>query len=219
MEINQLAEEERPREKLLQYGSSYLNDTELIAIILGSGIKGKGIMQLAREIVRIIDRSGDSLDIRTLMDVNGLGIAKASLIMAALEFSRRRFQPSLKRIHLPSDVLPTLAHYADRTQEHFICISLNGAYEILQERVVSIGLVNRTMVHPREVFSDPIKDRATAIICAHNHPSGNTEPSQEDRDVTKMLRQAGKVLGIELLDHIIFSQKGYYSFAENNELV
>lgn len=97
-------------------------------------------------------------------------------------------------------------------------LSLNGAYEISHIRVVSIGLVNRTMVHPREVFAQPVQDRAAAVICAHNHPSGNTEPSKEDEDVTKLLKNAGKLLGIELLDHIIFSTKGYYSFAENGKL-
>jgi DNA repair protein RadC len=107
---------------------------------------------------------------------------------------------------------------ADRKQEHFLCISLNGAYEVIAVRTVSVGLVNKTQVHPREVFADPLTDRATAIIVAHNHPTGNLTPSKEDIAITRQLKSAGEILGIKLLDHIIFSHKGYYSFMENNEL-
>jgi DNA repair protein RadC len=111
-------------------------------------------------------------------------------------------------------VLPLIRHYADRRQEHFLCVSLNGANEIIATRVVSVGLVNKTQVHPREVFADPITDRASAVIVAHNHPSGSLEPSKEDIDITGQLRSAGEILGIRLLDHVIFNSKGYYSFLE-----
>ena len=186
--------------------------------MLGSGIRGKNIFALADEIVHQIDSRGMNMGIEELIKTDGLGLAKATTLAASFEFARRRLLPSTMRIRFPKDILPAVAHYADRPQEYFICLSLNGAHEITHTRVVSIGLVNRTMVHPREVFSDPIKDRAAAIICAHNHPSGSTEPSKEDRDVTEMIKQAGKILGIELLDHIIFSPRGYYSFAERKEL-
>jgi DNA repair protein RadC len=111
-------------------------------------------------------------------------------------------------------VLPLIRHFADRKQEHFICVSLNGANEIIATRVVSVGLVNKTQVHPREVFADPITDRASAVIVAHNHPSGSLEPSKEDIDITARLKSAGEILGIRLLDHVIFNSKGYYSFLE-----
>jgi len=218
MNIKTLPLEERPREKLLSCGAAYLSDVELMAVMLGSGIKGKGIFELSDEIVKLIDTQGGRIGLEDMLKVDGLGLAKATTLSASFEFMRRLLLPTAQRIRFPRDILPAVSHYADRPQEYFICISLNGAHEITHTRVVSIGLVNRTMVHPREVFADPIKDRAAAIICAHNHPSGSTEPSKEDREVTEMIKQAGKILGIELLDHIIFSRRGYYSFAEKKEL-
>jgi len=107
---------------------------------------------------------------------------------------------------------------ADRKQEHFLCISLNGANEVIATRTISVGLVNKTQVHPREVFADPITDRASAIIIAHNHPTGGLAPSKEDIEITMRLKKAGETLGIKLLDHIIFSHKGHYSFLENNDI-
>ena len=107
---------------------------------------------------------------------------------------------------------------ADRKQEHFLCISLNGAYEVIAVRTVSVGLVNKTQVHPREVYADPLTDRATAIIVAHNHPTGSLTPSKDDIIITRQLKSAGETLGIRLLDHIIFGHKGYYSFQESDRL-
>lgn len=145
-------------------------------------------------------------------------MAKATLIAAALEFARRRIRPEGLKISFPADVLPLIQNYADRKQEHFICVSINGANEVIKSRVVSVGLVNKTQVHPREVFADPITDRASGIIAAHNHPNGSLSPSNEDIEITKQLKFAGETLGIRLLDHIIFNHKGYYSFLESGEL-
>ncbi len=111
-----------------------------------------------------------------------------------------------------------LMHYADRKQEHFLCASINGANEILNIRVVSIGLIDRSPVHPREVFADALADRASAVIVAHNHPSGGLEPSPADLAITAQLKAAGAILGIELLDHIIFNRAGYFSFLEAGTL-
>lgn len=147
-----------------------------------------------------------------------MGPAKATLIKSAMEFSRRRIKPEGLKISFPPDVLPLIRHYADRKQEHFICVSLNGANEVITSRVVSVGLVNKTQVHPREVFADPITDRASAIIVAHNHPAGKLTPSREDEEITKRLKQAGETLGIKLLDHIIFNHKSYYSYLEDGAI-
>ena len=159
-----------------------------------------------------------SLNLKELQKIEGVGLAKATLIAAALEFSRRRIRPEGLRISFPPDVMPLIQHYADRKQEHFLCVSLNGANEVIASRVVSVGLVNKTQVHPREVFADPITDRASAIIIAHNHPSGGLKPSKEDIEITKHLKSAGETLGIKLLDHIIFNHKGHYSFLEHGEM-
>lgn len=216
--IKDIPELDRPREKLREKGAEALSDMELLAVLLGSGTRAHDVMKLAERILKTLDESGDKPGLEELQTIEGVGPAKASLIAAALEFARRRIKPEGFRIAFPPDVLPLIRHYADRKQEHFLCTSLNGANEVIATRVVSVGLVNKTQVHPREVFADPITDRATAIIIAHNHPTGDVTPSKDDLEITKRLKAAGETLGIRVLDHIIFSHKGYYSFLENNEI-
>lgn len=121
------------------------------------------------------------------------------------------------KIQTPADLLPHVRHYADRKQEHFLCASINGVNEILNIRVVSIGLIDRTPVHPREVFADALIDRASAIIVAHNHPYSTVSPSAADIEATKQIKQAGEIVGVHLLDHIIFNRQSYYSFLEEVE--
>jgi DNA repair protein RadC len=208
----------RPREKLKEKGPKALSDKELLAILLGSGTQTHDVLTLAGRILKVLDATSANPTLEQLQSIDGIGPAKATTILAALEFARRRIRPEGFKIGLPPDVLPLIQHMADRKQEHFLCISLNGAYEVIAVRTVSVGLVNKTQVHPREVFADPITDRATAIIVAHNHPTGNLTPSKDDIAITRQLKSAGETLGIRLLDHIIFSHKGYYSFMENNEL-
>jgi DNA repair protein RadC len=218
MEVREMPLQERPRERLSLLGPGHLTDVELLAVLIGSGIKGKGVTTLAREVLSLLDATDYKPRFNTLREISGLGTARAALIAAALEFCRRIFCPEHHKITTPGDVFPIVRHYAGRKQEHFICLSLNGAQEVITKRVISIGLVNKTMVHPREVFAGAVTDRAAAIICAHNHPSGNIEPSHEDRDVTFMLQKAGTIMGIRLLDHVIFSHKEYFSFQEQGEL-
>ncbi len=216
--ILSLPTEERPREKLYFQGVSTLSDAELLAILIGSGTKVARVEKITSLLLDFLDRSNGSITVDELMKIPGIGKAKATLILAALEFSRRSLCPARKRIGFPSDVLPLVSHYANRKQEYFLSISLNGAHEVLAIRVVSIGLVNRSLVHPREVFADPLQDRAAALVIAHNHPSGNLDPSAEDKQVTTRLRNVAELLGIVFLDHIIFSEEGYYSFLEHGEL-
>ena len=175
-------------------------------------------MTLASKLLGILDGAGPAPSIGRLCKVQGVGLAKASLVIAALEFARRRIRPRGVKITFPPDVYPLIRHVADRHQEHFLCVSLNGANEVIAVRTVSVGLVNRALVHPREVYADPITDRASAVIVAHNHPSGNLVPSQDDLDVTRQLGEAGKILGIRLLDHLIFNQSNYYSLLEKGRL-
>jgi DNA repair protein RadC len=210
--------EEKPREMLYSRGPEFLSDKQLLALLLGWGTKGKSVYMLAEEVLGLIDHSRSSVAIEELIGIPGLGKAKAAVIAAALEFSRRRLCPRPNKIAFPSDVLPLIRHFADRKQEHFLCISLNGAHEVTAIRVVSVGLVNRALVHPREVFADPLTDRAASVIVCHNHPSGQVDPSREDREVTARLKAAGTTLGIQLLDHIIFSVHEYFSFLEADEL-
>ena len=216
--IKDLPKKERPREKLLKKGAHSLNDKELLAVILGKGTQKLDVLSIAKKIIKIIDQKGLELSADDLMNIEGIGDAKASLVLAAFEFVRRRIKPEGLKIKFPADVLPLIQHFGDRKQEHFLCVSINGANEVMNVRVISIGLINKSHVHPREVFADVIAERASAIIIAHNHPIGELSPSNEDREITKRIKEAGKILGINLLDHIIFNNKGFVSLAEKGLL-
>lgn len=216
--IAQMAEADRPREKLLSKGAAALSDRELLAVLLGKGTPGMDVMTLAGKLARLIDEKGLRVTAGELMQFEGVGDAKATLVLAAIEFARRRIKPEGLKIETPADLLPHVRHYADRKQEHFLCASINGANEILNIRVVSVGLIDRSPVHPREVFADALVDRASAVIVAHNHPSGGVQPSQSDISITVQLKAAGAILGITLLDHIIFNRTAYFSFLEAGQL-
>lgn len=210
--------QDRPREKLLAKGAGALSDQELLAVLLGKGSAQLDVMTLAAKLARVLDEKGLGVRIEDLTGFDGVGEAKATLVLAAIEFARRRIKPEGLKINTPADVLPLIRHFADRKQEHFLAVTINGANEVLNVRVVSIGLIDRSPVHPREVFADALTDRASGIIVAHNHPAGSLEPSPSDMDATKQIKKAGEIIGIEVLDHIIFNRKGYYSFLESGRL-
>ena len=212
--IKEMPPHKRPREKLIERGAEVLSDVELVAILLGSGTKGKSVFRVAKAILRKLDKEGERLEAKSLIDLEGVGLAKACQILAAFEFSRRRFFRNSVKVRKAQDVLPYLADIASKRQEYFLCISLNGANEVIGSRVVTVGLVNSSQIHPREVFANVISDRAASVILAHNHPSGVLEPSVDDMAVTKQMVGAGELLGIPVLDHIIISPKGYLSFKE-----
>ncbi len=216
--IKDIPDFKRPREKLVAQGPEALSDTELLAILLSSGVRKKNVFQIADSILRRIDRTDRKLSVEVLQEIEGVGPAKACQIMAAVEFVRRRLSRNSIVIRNAKDVVPLIAHIADRKQEHFVCISLNGANEVIGNRVVTVGLLNSTQVHPREVFADVISDRAASVMLAHNHPSGTLKPSQDDIAITKQMVEAGRILGITVLDHIIITQKGYLSFKKKGLL-
>lgn len=215
--INQLAESDRPREKLLRNGPQALSDKELLAILIGKGTVGMDVMTLAGNLARLIDEKGLAVTAEDLAQFEGIGDAKATAILAAIEFARRRIKPEGAKIETPADLLPHVRHYADRKQEHFLCATINGANELLNVRVISIGLVDRSPVHPREVFADAVADRACAVMLAHNHPAGPLQPSDADLETTRRIREAGDIMGIAVLDHLIFNRKGYFSFLEEGK--
>jgi len=205
---------DRPREKLTAKGPEALSDSELLAILLGSGVKGKDVFQVARAILRKLDKDKNKIDVKTLVLIEGVGLARACQIVASFEFARRRILKESIFVQKTEDILPLISYIADKKQEYFLCISLNGANEVIGNRVVTVGLLNTNQVHPREVFVDAISDRAASIIVAHNHPSGILKPSPDDIATTKQLVDAGKILGISVLDHIIITKKGHLSFKE-----
>jgi DNA repair protein RadC len=154
------------------------------------------------------------LTLEHLLAVPGVGLAKAGQILSAFELARRHLLKDMVKITVAQDILPLVADIAGKQQEYFVCISLNGANEVIEKRVVTIGLLDKTSVHPREVFADVIADRAAAVIFAHNHPSGELQPSEADLRMHEQLTEAGKILGIRVIDHMIIARKGYYSFQE-----
>jgi DNA repair protein RadC len=205
---------ERPRERLREWGPAALSDQELLSILLNSGVRGKNVSILAAELLERLDREKEIPSVRELALLTGIGESKASAVVAMLEFGRRKWGMAGTRIKHPADIYNSIRHYADRRQERFICLSLNGAHEVLAIRVVTVGLVNRTIVHPREVFADCLLDRACAVSVAHNHPSGQMLPSAEDDEITLRLKAAADILGLRFLDHIIFCESGYFSYRQ-----
>jgi len=212
--IKDLPEFSRPREKLKEKGAKALSDEELIALILGSGTKGQDVRTMAAEIAKLIADKKGKVTLEELSKVEGIGLAKAAQILASFELARRYMVKETVKVSEAKDVLPLLSDIASKQQEYFICISLNGANEVIEKRIVTIGLLDKSPVHPREVFADVITDRSASIVLAHNHPSGELKPSNSDLKIHDQLVEAGKILGIKILDHIVISKKGYYSFQE-----
>lgn len=219
--MRELDETDRPREKIASRGPESLTDRELIAAIIGRGTKGRDVFDIAGEIADLIKKDPEEIRCQTLSMIHGVGPGKASQIVAAFELARRHMRNSEEsriKVQTPADILPLISDLNGQRQEHFLCITLNGAHEVIATRTITVGLLNHSLVHPREVFADAITDRAAAVICVHNHPSGTLEPSSQDLAITRQLSQAGEILGIRLLDHIIVARSGYLSLKERGLL-
>ncbi len=217
--LNQLYTRDRPREKLLERGPEALKEYELVAALIGRGVPGRDALAIGREVAKLLEEKGlEGLSAERLTAIEGLGEAKAAQILAGIELARRHLQRSGRKIGSAEEVWRELAEYAGKRQEYFLSLTLDGASRIIEKRVVHIGTLNQSLVHPREIFADAVADRAAGVIVAHNHPSGQCFPSEEDRRVTRRLLEAGRLLGIELLDHLILTREGWYSFSEEGEL-
>ncbi|MEA3456275.1 MAG: DNA repair protein RadC, partial [Campylobacterota bacterium] len=212
--IKEMHQYDKPREKLARRGTQALKNEELLSVLLGSGVQGKDVRKLSREIIALFEKDFDVLSLDRLCDIHGLGPAKASQILAAIELSRRYLVQNNRRIASAKDVYEELSSFVNKKQEYFLTITLDGASHIIETRTVFIGTLNQSMVHPREVFADAISDRAAGVIIAHNHPSGTLEASRADIQITQRLKEVAKLVGIELLDHVILASSGYYSFSE-----
>ena len=206
------------REQVLKHGFSYPSDEELVMLILGSGTKKSPVRRLARSVVEALYESDDKNIVPDLLAIKGMGTGKSLAVAAALELGRRRNAHLHSVITQPKDVVPFVKNYSVLPKEHFLCITLNGGHEIIKIRVVSVGTINRTIVHPREIFSEALVENAAAMIVCHNHPSGSCAPSREDIETTKTLIEASKIIGITLLDHIILDRDSYFSFLEHDLL-
>lgn len=209
--IGELDSFDKPREKLLQKGVEALKDYELLAVMLGSGIKGKDIIKLSREIAKLLEDDFSNITLDKLASIHGLGVTKASSILSAIELSKRHLIKQNKKIATARDVFDELAEYRTKQQEYFLALYLNGANHLIETRIITIGTINQTLIHPRELFAPAIELRAASVIVAHNHPSGDLTPSVQDINITKRLRQCGELLGIELIDHVVFTKNDFKS--------
>ncbi|MDD1678543.1 MAG: DNA repair protein RadC [Methanomicrobiales archaeon] len=214
--MKDISVQDRPREKIAKRGAKALSDVELIALILGMGTKKRDVFAIATDIAQKISQDAKYREYELLCGIDGLGPAKAAQIAACFELARRHLlhEPEKFKITSPRDVLPLVAPLAEKKQEYFHCITLNGAGEVIENRMITVGLLNHSLVHPREVFAEAITDRAASVILVHNHPSGTMEPSAQDIAITHQLSEAGQILGIRVLDHLIVTRKGFVSMRE-----
>ena len=212
MKMSDRRKDLRPREKLQARGAEALSDYELLMAIIGSGTQYADVTKLAREVQKLLKEKGSGLAYEDLLSIKSLGPAKATQIMAGFELWRRQFEVSERPIiDSPEKAVEQLSDIRDKKQEYFVCLTLDGANRLIAKRIITIGTLTASLIHPREVFADAIADRAASIIVAHNHPSGTLTASSADSEVTQRLEEAGVVLGIKLVDHLIISSSGHLS--------
>lgn len=215
MKIKDLSKVERPREKLVKYGPEKLSSAELLAILLRTGCKGVNVVELSKKILSKYSKGLMNANINDLKNTYGLGEAKACEIVACFELGRRFLKDKKSELILsPEKVWEELKEIRNSKKEHFVVFYLDARNQVIKQEVISIGTLSASLIHPREVFEPAIKNNTAQIIIAHNHPSGECEPSEEDLAITKRLQEAGKILGIEIIDHVIVSTNRWQSFRE-----
>ncbi len=220
--IRDLPRIERPREKLLKYGAGRLSAVELLAILLGTGKKGESVLLVARKLLKVIPF--EKLPFLTpdeLRNISGIGPAKTCELLVSIELGKRLFQNkkvAISQILNPKDVFDSLKDINQSKKEHFVVFFLDSRNQQIHREIISVGTINASLVHPREVFEPAVRHLSVQVILAHNHPSGDLEPSEEDLIVNKRLIEAGKLLGIEVLDHIIVTKDSFMSFKEKGLL-
>lgn len=222
--IRDFPQDERPRERLVQSGAASLSNQELLAILLRTGTKSESVLQLSNRLLNHFDGLNLLKDasLEEITKTKGIGLAKAVQIMAAVEFGRRISNLAFDdrySIRSPEDganyVMNDMRFLA---QEHFVCLYLNTKNQVLHKQTIFIGSLNASIVHPREVFKEAFRRSAASIICIHNHPSGDPTPSREDIEVTKRLVECGRIIGIDILDHLIIGEKKFISLKEKGYL-
>lgn len=213
--IHQLPAIDRPREKLERKGTSSLSDFELLEVMIGNGNAGGDVSFIARKVQQLL-RSGGPITYETLTSIKGVSTVLAGKILSALEISRRHLLWDALPLNSQKDVLARLDSIRDKQQEYVMCLSLDGGQRLIAQRTVSIGTLDASLAHPREVYADAIADRAACIIVAHNHPSGEVLPSTKDITLTQQLAAAGQILGIGLRDHLVVTKTDYFSFRQHH---
>lgn len=221
--IKDVPEEERPRERLVKYGAKNLSTSELIAIILKTGTKDYSSKYLAGEVLKLVNDVSDlkKLTLSKLININGIGAVKAIEFLAALELGRRVYDEKPLDNNLKCNSAKKIYRHfrlllMDSNQEYFYCLYLNQQKKLIDKKLLFKGTLNKSLVHPREIFKGAYLSSAAYIICIHNHPSGNVIPSNEDIIITENLVKIGRMQGIPVIDHIIIGDNNYYSFYEND---
>jgi DNA repair protein RadC len=216
MKIKDLPKVDRPREKLEKYGPEKLSNSELLAILLRTGGKGINVVEMASKILRKFSGSGIAkASFKDLKNTFGLGAAKTCEIVACFELGRRLLQNKKSQIYLtPKDIWQELKDIRDNKKEHFVIFFLDARNQEIKREIISVGSLNANLVHPREVFEPAVRHLAAQVILAHNHPAGDLKPSEQDIEITKRLVDAGDILGIDIVDHIIVTQNGFLSFKQ-----
>lgn len=211
--IKNLSKHEMPREKLIEKGVENLKDAELMAILLRTGIKGKDVMKMSTEILNNFPKKKLlSLDYKTLSKIKGIGSGKACALLAAFELTKRALEVednNLPTITSAKEAVAQLQELRTAKKEHFVALYLNARNQLVHKETISMGTLDASLVHPREVFKPAIDCLAASVIIAHNHPGGETEPSNDDIEITKKISHAGKIIGIEVIDHIIITNNSW----------
>jgi len=215
--VKEMKNSERPRERLATYGVSSLSNEELLALLLRSGIKNTSVIELAKKVLSYLNEIDDlkRLTYEELLKIDGIKEAKATSVIAAIELGRRLSSLEFKEkkvINHQTDIYQMISHEISHLlQEHFICLYLNIKSEIIKKETIFIGTISQTLIHPREIFKMAIKLSASSIIFVHNHPTGDSNPSKADLLVTNKLMDISKIIGIEVVDHIIIGKNEFYS--------
>lgn len=224
MKIKEIPVLERPRERLLNYGKENISNEELLAILIKTGTKNNSVKEIANLVLKRIESINnlESININTFKDINGLGKVKTIELMAAIELGRRIFIKQNQSVisfydHPDKIYQDNLYLFKGKKQEFFYCLYLDNRNKLIERKLLFMGTINRSIVHPREVFKEAYLTSASKIICIHNHPSGDITPSMEDVRLTKSLIEIGKLQGFEIADHIIMSDDDYYSFRKEKE--
>ena len=225
MKLEELPKEERPRERLLNYGSESLSNQELLAILIKNGTKSKSCKDLSLEVLKKINIISDLQDITVeqLTEIPGIGKVKAIEILASIELGKRIFlaknNKSKLKLKNAKDIYEEVRYLLyGKKQEYFYCLYFNNKLELIERKLLFMGTINRSIVHPREIFKHAYLNSASSIVCIHNHPSNDIKPSREDIYLTRQLIEIGKMNGILIADHIIVGDDNYYSFFEESGL-
>ena len=216
--IREMPKVERPREKLILRGVENLKDEELLAILLRTGTKEKNVLDLAKQILRKYPKKKFlKLKYQDLIKIKGIDSAKASTILAALELMKRALkvgEETLPKIESIKDVVAQFGYLREKHREHLAALYLNARNEVIFKKHLFVGTLDANICHPREIFEQALTNHASSVILVHNHPSGDPEPSKADLEITKRITEAGKIMGIDVLDHIIITKTKTFSFKE-----